>query len=144
MGRRNTRAGAVPFVIFSTLARYPGAWPVSPCLSGRCHRGDILHGYPTTSRVQGPGHPTFWDELHDADGLNLDLGALAGFPRQILLTAGDASAPFFAAVAEAIATAVPAVRYELLHGADHVPHLSAPGLYLERVTRFLASAAVSA
>jgi pimeloyl-ACP methyl ester carboxylesterase len=88
--------------------------------------------------------PTFWDELHDADGLNLDLGALAGFPRQILLTAGDASAPFFAAVAEAIATAVPAVRYELLHGSDHVPHLSTPDLYLERVTSFLASPAVSA
>lgn len=87
--------------------------------------------------------PTFWDELHDADGLNLDLGKLALFPHPILLTAGNASAPFFAAVAEAIASAVPSVRYELLDGADHVPHLSAPDLYLQRVTGFLASPAMS-
>ena len=88
--------------------------------------------------------PTFWDELHDADGLNIDLGKLAAFPRPILLTAGTASAPFFPAVAAAIAAAVPVVRYELLDGADHVPHLSAPDLYLDRVTRFLASRVVPA
>lgn len=88
--------------------------------------------------------PTFWDELHDADGLDLDLATLAAFPRPILLTAGNASAPFFPAVAEAIATAVPAVRYELLDGVDHVPHFSAPDLYLHRVTGFLASPAMSA
>lgn len=88
--------------------------------------------------------PTFWDELHDADGLNIDLDGLAAFPRPILLTAGNASAPFFAAVAETIAAAVPAVSYELLDGADHVPHISAPDRYLERVFGFLASPAVSA
>jgi pimeloyl-ACP methyl ester carboxylesterase len=88
--------------------------------------------------------PTFWDELHDADGLNVDLDRLAVFPRPILLTAGNASAPFFAAVAETIATAVPAVSYELLDGADHVPHISTPDSYLERVFGFLASRAVSA
>lgn len=88
--------------------------------------------------------PTFWDELHDADGLNLDLDQLAAFPRPVLLTAGSASAPFFAAVAAAIAAAVPAVRYQLLEGVDHVPHLSAPDLYLQRVTGFLASPTVSA
>ena len=88
--------------------------------------------------------PTFWDELHDPDGLNLDLDKLAAFPRPILLTAGTASAPFFPAVAEAIATAVPAVQYELLIGADHVPHLSAPELYLQRVAGFLASPNVAA
>lgn len=88
--------------------------------------------------------PTYWDELHDADGLNIDLTRLAAFPRPILLTAGTASAPFFAAVAETIAAAAPAVSYELLDGADHVPHLSAPDSYLERVFGFLASPAVSA
>jgi pimeloyl-ACP methyl ester carboxylesterase len=88
--------------------------------------------------------PTFWDELHDPDGLNLDLDKLSAFPRPILLTAGTASAPFFAAVAEAIATAVPAVQYELVSGADHVPHLSAPELYLQRVVGFLASPTMAA
>ena len=88
--------------------------------------------------------PTFWDELHDADGLNLDLEKLSVFPRPVLLTAGNASAPFFAAVAETIATAVPAVSYELLDGADHVPHISAPDSYLERVFGFLASPGVTA
>lgn len=88
--------------------------------------------------------PTFWDELHDADGLDIDLSGLADFPRPILLTAGTASAPFFAAVAETIAAAVPAVSYELLDGADHVPHISAPDSYLERVCAFLASPAMSA
>ena len=88
--------------------------------------------------------PTFWDELHDADGLNIDLGGLAAFPRPILLTAGNASAPFFAAVAETIAAAVPTVSYELLDGVDHVPHISAPDSYLERVCAFLASPPASA
>ena len=88
--------------------------------------------------------PTFWDELHDADGLNIDLGGLAGFPRPILLTAGNASAPFFPAVAETIAAAVPVVSYELLDGVDHVPHISAPDSYLERVFAFLASPAAAA
>ena len=88
--------------------------------------------------------PTFWDELHDADGLNVDLDRLAAFPRPILLTAGNASAPFFAAVGETIGAAVPAVSYELLDGADHVPHISAPDKYVERVFGFLASPAASA
>lgn len=91
-----------------------------------------------------PNAPTFWDELHDADGLTVDLGGLAAFPRPILLTAGNASAPFFAAVSETIAAAAPAVSYELLDGADHVPHVSAPEGYVERVLGFLASPAVSA
>lgn len=88
--------------------------------------------------------PTYWDELHDADGLNIDLGRLAAFPRPILLTAGNASALFFAAVAETIAATVPAVSYELLDGVDHVPHISAPLRYLERVCAFLTSPAISA
>lgn len=84
--------------------------------------------------------PTFWDELHDEDGLTIDLDALARFDRPILLTAGTESAPFFIPVAELIARQVPSVRTEILQGADHIPHLTDPAPYVERITGFLATA----
>ena len=42
------------------------------------------------------------------------------------MTQGDKSPPFFGAILERIANAVPRAQHHLFRGAGHVPHLTRP------------------
>ena len=82
--------------------------------------------------------PTFLDELRDPVGSTwLDLSQLAEFDKPALVTSGTRSAPWFPQVAERVAAALPRGRALSLTGADNVPHISMPELYIETVVSFI-------
>lgn len=81
--------------------------------------------------------PTFLDELHDPDALDMDLDALGAVDRPVLATSGTASAPFFGPVADIVAAALPDAQRRTIEGADHVPHVGMPERYVELVTEFI-------
>lgn len=88
--------------------------------------------------------PTFLDERQDPEGMIVDLNALARFARPALLSRGDRSPPFFPAVVERLARALPhGVLYEFT-GEGHVPHRSAPERYVDVVGGFIARASAAA
>jgi pimeloyl-ACP methyl ester carboxylesterase len=80
--------------------------------------------------------PTWLDEVRDPDFLQMDLDALASFDRPALLTSGTESAPFFGPVVDIVAKALPRSERVTIDGADHVPHISVPGRYVELVRTF--------
>jgi pimeloyl-ACP methyl ester carboxylesterase len=81
--------------------------------------------------------PTWLDETRDPDALTMDTTALNGFSAPALLTVGDQSPPYFAPVMERLAATLPHAQRWTYTGAGHVPHLSHPQDYLQRVTAFL-------
>jgi pimeloyl-ACP methyl ester carboxylesterase len=81
---------------------------------------------------------TFLDELGDPDGLSLDLGALAQV-NKTLVSNGDQSPPFFLAIVEKVASALPNAQRITFAGAGHVPHSTHPGEYAEAVLAFAQS-----
>jgi pimeloyl-ACP methyl ester carboxylesterase len=82
--------------------------------------------------------PTWLDEVRDPDALQMDLKALAGFDKPALLTNGTESAPFFGPVVDMVAESLPRSERVTIDGADHVPHISVPGRYVELVRTFAA------
>lgn len=85
--------------------------------------------------------PTFLDEMNEPESaMSVDLTRLATFRQPMLITQGDQSAPFFGAVVERIAAAVPRARRHTFHGAGHVPHLTAADEYVGVVSQFLNTA----
>ena len=85
--------------------------------------------------------PTWLDEAHDPEALEIDLSGLRGFAAPALLTIGDQSAPFFPLVANRIAAMMPQATRHTYAGAGHVPHLSHPEEYVRVVTEFLKGSA---
>jgi pimeloyl-ACP methyl ester carboxylesterase len=83
--------------------------------------------------------PTFADEFADREGFDLDLAALAESAPPLQLSTGTESPPFFAAIADRIAAAVPGARRPVIEGAGHGPHLTHPDEYVELVRSFTAS-----
>ena len=105
-----------------TIAFGPGAWDEQLT--------------PEMREVCIANAPTFLDEVRDPDALQMDLDALAGFDRPALLTSGTESAPFFGPVVDMVAESLPRSQRVTIDGADHVPHISVPGRYVELVTTF--------
>ena len=105
-----------------TIAFGPGAWDEQLT--------------PEIREVCIANAPTFLDEVRDPDALQMDLDALAGFDRPALLTSGTESAPFFGPVVDMVAESLPRSERVTIDGADHVPHISVPGRYVELVTTF--------
>ena len=105
-----------------TIAFGPGAWDEQLT--------------PEMREVFIANAPTFLDEVRDPDALQMDLDALAGFDRPALLTSGTESAPFFGPVVDMVAESLPRSERVTIDGADHVPHISVPGRYVELVTTF--------
>lgn len=114
-------AGARLFV--ETIAFGPGMWERLP---------------PETRRTFVFNAPTWLDELSEPieTALSIDLSRLASFDRPVLLSQGDESAPFFPAVMDRVAAALPHARRHVFHGAGHVPNLTAPDQYVSVVGAF--------
>ncbi len=111
--------GARQFV--ETIAFGPGAWDELP---------------EETRQTFTFNAPTFLDEMRDPESVMLDPDALATYRRPALLSHGTTSAPFFPAVVERVATALPHAERFVFPGAGHVPHLSHPADYVQTVRRF--------
>lgn len=115
--------GARQFV--ETVAFGPGAWEQLPAQSRQTFAGNA---------------PTFLSEARDPAGFTVDLGALAGFPRPLLLTRGDASFPFFLPIVDKLVAALPRAETRVYAGTGHVPHLSHPAEYAAALAAFVADA----
>jgi pimeloyl-ACP methyl ester carboxylesterase len=113
-------AGARQFV--ETIAFGPGAWR------------DLPEEVKKTFVFNAP---TWLDEVHDPEALEIDLSGLRAFAAPALLTIGDQSAPFFPTVMDRVAAAMPQAKMRTYAGAGHVPHLSHPEEYVQVVTEFI-------
>ena len=116
-------AGARRFV--ETIAMGPGAWDQLP----QAMRDMFVFNAPT-----------WLDELQEPAWDTLDLRALSAFTAPALLSMGGESPPFFPAVVECIAAALPHARRHLFPQAGHVPHMSHSAEYVRVVTEFIGSA----
>jgi pimeloyl-ACP methyl ester carboxylesterase len=80
--------------------------------------------------------PTWYDEMHDPNSLEIDLYTLSDFKKAALLSTGSASPPFFSPIIDKIMTAIPHAKRIIIEGAGHVPHMSHPKQYIEVVKNF--------
>ena len=67
---------------------------------------------------------TFAEEQRDPGALAIDIGALAAIDSPVLLTQGDQSPPFFAAIIARLEAAIYEATVKTIGGAGHVPHLT--------------------
>ena len=115
--------GAHQFV--ETVAFGSGAWEQLPPQARQTFVGNA---------------PTFLSDAGDPAGMTVDLAALAGFPRPVLLTRGEASPPFFRPIMTKLAAALPRAETRTYADAGHVPHLSHPADYAVTLAAFVAAA----
>jgi pimeloyl-ACP methyl ester carboxylesterase len=81
--------------------------------------------------------PTWMDEMNEPESaMSLDLPRLARFAQPLLITRGGQSPPFFYAILDKIAAAVPHVQQYTFRGAGHVPHVTDADEYVRIVTEF--------
>jgi pimeloyl-ACP methyl ester carboxylesterase len=81
--------------------------------------------------------PTWVDEMNEPERVKVvDLAGLDRFSRPLLITRGDQSPPFFYAILDKIAAAVPHAQRYTFRGAGHVPHLTHADDYVRIVTEF--------
>jgi pimeloyl-ACP methyl ester carboxylesterase len=82
--------------------------------------------------------PTWLDEMNEPESVMVvDLVRLPAFSQPLLITRGDQSPPFFYAILDKIAAAVPHVQQYTFSGAGHVPHLTHADEYIRIVTDFV-------
>jgi len=116
----NFRNAARHFV--DNVALGPGTWDKLP---------------PARQQTFVDNAPTFLDELQDPNISIVDLDALGRFDRPTLLTHGEQSPRFFTAVIATIARAMPEAEQAVFAGAAHVPHVSHPAEFVEKVSGFV-------
>ena len=113
-------AGARQFV--ETVAFGPGAWE------------QLM---PTMRETFIFNAPTWVDEMKEPAAFSLDLDKLSLYGGPLLISHGDQSPPFFPAIVEQIADAVPRAQRHVFRGAGHVPHLSHPDDYALVIGSFI-------
>lgn len=94
-------------VFVEQVALGPGAW-------------DYVPPEDRTMMIGNAG--TFTGEQRDPAWGDVDVDALGRVECPVLLTKGGESPPFFAAVVEALSSAIPHAEVRILPGAGHVPH----------------------
>jgi pimeloyl-ACP methyl ester carboxylesterase len=113
--------GARQFV--ETVALGPGMWDKLP---------------PEMRQTFVFNAPTWLDEMNEPENvMTVDLIRLARFQQPLLLTRGDQSPPFFYAILDKIAAAVPDVQQYVFRGAGHVPHVTHPDDFVRIVSEFV-------
>jgi len=113
-------AGAKQFV--ENVALGPGMWDKLP---------------PDMQQTFVFNAPTWMDEMNEPESvMAVDLIRLAAFTQPLLITRGDQSPPFFYAILDKIAAAVPHVQQYTFRGAGHVPHVTHANEYVRIVTEF--------
>ena len=103
------------------IAVGPGAW-------------DAMSPEDRESMAANAG--TFAGEQRDPEWMAIDLDALATLRFPVLLTQGDQSPPFFAAIIARLAEAMPSAQVQTIPGAGHIPHITHPAEWLAVVREF--------
>jgi pimeloyl-ACP methyl ester carboxylesterase len=80
--------------------------------------------------------PTWYDEMHDPNSLEIDTTTLSDFKKPALLSTGSESPPFFPLIIDQIMTALSHAKRITIEGAGHVPHMSHSEKYIELVSNF--------
>jgi len=80
--------------------------------------------------------PTWYDEMHDPQSLQIDITTLSAFKKPALLCTGSESPLFFPLVIEKLINALPYAKRITIEGAGHVPHTSHSEKYVELVKQF--------
>lgn len=120
--------GAQRFV--ESVALGPGMWERLP---------------PEMQQVFVVNAPTFLDEQNEPDSvMTVDLARLSAFPAPTMATQGDQSPPFFGAIMDKIASALPHARRHTFQGAGHVPHVTHADEYVRVLSEFINTATVAA
>jgi len=81
--------------------------------------------------------PTFLDEENDPDARAIEVGAIEGFDRPVLLTIGDQSPPPFAPVIRQLADVLPCASTLTFTGTGHIPQATHPDEYVAATTAFI-------
>jgi pimeloyl-ACP methyl ester carboxylesterase len=116
----HTEAGARQFV--ETVGLGPGMWEQ---LSPERRETFVFNA------------STWLDEMKEPGAFALDCNRLSSFGGPVLMSQGDQSPPFFGAILERIAAALPRAQRHVFRGAGHVPHLTHPDDYALVVGRFI-------
>lgn len=103
------------------VALGPGAWELMP---------------PEDRASMTANAATFVEEQRDPEWAAVDLDALAALTCPVLLTQGDQSPPFFAAIISRLAAAIGQAEVTTLHGAGHLPHVTHPAEWVAVVREF--------
>jgi hypothetical protein len=119
-------AGTRQFV--ESIALGPGAWDQMPSEVRSVFVGNAA---------------TFLDEVRDPAWCTVDLAAVAGCRRPILLTHGDQSAPCFLPVVNRLSDLLPLAEVLTFAGAGHVPVRTHPKEYATAITVFTEAADVT-
>lgn len=104
-----------------TVALGPGSWQQLP---------------PEIQQTLIDNAPTFLDEARDPEQLAFDPEWIAMFPRPILLTTGDQSPAFFAAVIDRLAE-TPTADVHVFQGSGHIPQVTDPDRYVQMTVDFI-------
>ena len=112
-------AGARLFV--EEVALGPGMWDVMP---------------PESKMRMINNAGTFAEQQRDPGGLAIDLAALAAIDAPVLLTQGDQSPPFVAAIIARLQPAIYESTVKTIAGAGHLPHLTHADEWRAIVTDF--------
>jgi pimeloyl-ACP methyl ester carboxylesterase len=115
----DAEAGARLFV--EEVALGPGAWELMP---------------PEERAAMIANAGTFVGETRDPDWATIDLDGLSAVSRPVLLTQGDQSPPFFAAIVSRLAEVLDRAYVTRIPGAGHVPHQTHPAEWVTIVSEF--------
>jgi pimeloyl-ACP methyl ester carboxylesterase len=121
-----TELGARQFV--ETVGLGPGAWEK---LTPEMRQTFVFNA------------PTWLDEMHESSAFTLDLERLAMFDQPALISRGDQSPPFFGAILDRVAVALPHAQRNTFRGAGHIPHLTHPDEFVRIVGAFVGSVATA-
>ncbi|MER7462324.1 alpha/beta hydrolase [Streptomyces sp. NPDC097981] len=114
-----TLAGTRQFV--EEVALGPGAWDQLP--------DEVRETFLTNA-------PTFLDEQADPQWASLDVERLSGYTGPALLTKGTESPPWFESIVSRLSEALPESKVHTFEGAGHIPHVTHPTAYADRVVAF--------
>lgn len=80
--------------------------------------------------------PTWYDEMHDPQSLQIDLNMLQAYKKPLLFTTGSVSPPYFPLVIEKLMKAIPQATRIVIEGAGHVPQSSHPEKFAELIKQY--------
>jgi pimeloyl-ACP methyl ester carboxylesterase len=80
--------------------------------------------------------PTWFDEMHDPNSLQIELTTLSDFKKPALISDGSISPPFFPFIIDKLKNAMPHAKRITIEGAGHVPHMSHPEKFIAIVRNF--------
>lgn len=120
-----TEQGAREFV--NSVALGPGEWEKLPL---PIQQSFVFNASTFLDEISEPGN----------DAFTVDCERLAEFRRPVLITQGGRSPSFYSLILEKLDAALPNAQSYIFREAGHVPHMSHPDEFAEKIGKFIESA----